>query len=252
MNKAISNLPSAGGIHFSKANCDFFYNESTTPKDKEDEVSNVMHILSLVYDSGLIKDGSMDLSKLNIDSISVEFFLNSLLNGIKDSKILGVNSASVVASSDENEGTLFGDLILTLIDKSTLYDLSYYPDIAASENNAVPALTKKNGLDEPINRHTTLTKVSIVNGVGVTSWDKEIESICDILKGLQDSPMLDGTNINTSLLSSPSDFFGYDNKEKSANRDNLEDLLTKISNSKLLGYSLLNKIETILCRVGPD
>lgn len=252
MNKAISNLPSAGGIHFSKANCDFFYNESTTAKDKIDEVSNVMNILSLVYDSGLIKDGSMDLSKLNIDSISVEFFLNPLLNGIKDSKILGVNSASVVASSDENEGTLFGDLILTLIDKSTLYDLSYYPNLEASKNDAVPALTKKIGLDEHINSHTNLTKVSIVNGVGVTSWDKEIESICDILKGLQDSPMLDGTNINTSLLSKPSDFFGYDNKEKSANRDNLEDLLTKISNSKLLGYALPNKIETILFRVGPD
>ena len=252
MNKAISNLPSAGGIHFSKANCDFFYEESTTSKDKEAEVTRIMDILSLVYDSGLIKDGSMDLSKLNIDSISVEFFLKPLLDEIKDSKILGVNSASVVASSDENEGTLFGDLILTLIDKSTLYDLSYYPNLEASKNDAVPALTKKNGLDEPINRHTTLTKVSIVNGVGVTSWDKEIESICDILKGLQDSPMLDGTNINTSLLSKPSDFFGYDNKEKSANRDNLEDLLTKISNSKLLGYALPNKIETILFRVGPD
>lgn len=252
MNKAISNLPSAGGIHFSKANCDFFYEESTTSKDKEAEVTRIMDILSLVYDSGLIKDGSMDLSKLNIDSISVEFFLKPLLDEIKDSKILGVNSASVVASSDENEGTLFGDLILTLIDKSTLYDLSYYPNLEASKNDAVPALTKKNGLDEHINSHTTLTKVSIVNGVGVTSWDKEIESICNILKGLQDSPMLDGTNINTSLLSKPSDFFGYDNKEKSANRDNLEKLLTKISNSKLLGYALPNKIETILFRVGPD
>lgn len=252
MNKAISNLPSAEGIHFSKANCDFFYNEFTTAKQKEDEVRNVMNILSLVYDSGLIKDGSMDLSKLNIDSISVDFFLKPLLDGIKDSRILGVNSASVVASSDENEGTLFGDLILTLIDKSTLYDLSYYSNLEASKDDKVPALTKKNGLDEHINSHTTLTKVSIVNGVGVTSWDKEIESICDILKGLQDSPMLDGTNINTSLLSKPSDFFGYDNKEKSANRDNLEDLLTKISNSKLLGYALPNKIETILFRVGPD
>ena len=251
MNKAISNLPSAGGIHFSKANCDFFYNESTTAKDKIDEVSKVMNILSLVYDSGLIKDGSMDLSKLNIDSISVEFFLNPLLNGIKDSKILGVNSASVVASSNENEGTLFGDLILTLIDKSTLYDLSYYPNLEASKNDAVPA-TKKTGLDEPINFHTNLTKVSIVNGVGAASWDKEIESICNILKGLQNSPMLDGTNINTSLLSSPSEFFGYDDKEKLANKEGLEKLLTEISDSKLLGYALPSKIETILFKVGPD
>lgn len=235
MNKAISNLPSAEGIHFSKANCDFFYNESTTAKDKIDEVSNVMNILSLVYDSGLIKDGSMDLSKLNIDSISVEFFLNPLLNGIKDSKILGVNSASVVASSDENEGTLFGDLILTLIDKSTLYGDS--------------------GLDANLNRYTNLTKVKLVNNV--TNWNNEITKICEVLSNLQESPLLkigsDGSiNVDTNLLTKPGEFFGYDETTKDNNKTKLTDLLNNITDSELLGYALPNKIESILFTVEPD
>ena len=235
MNKAISNLPSTEGIHFSKANCDFFYNESTTAKDKIDEVSNVMNILSLVYDSGLIKDGSMDLSKLNIDSISVEFFLNPLLNGIKDSKILGVNSASVVASSDENEGTLFGDLILTLIDKSTLYGDS--------------------GLDANLNRYTNLTKVKLVNNV--TNWNNEITKICEVLSNLQESPLLkigsDGSiNVDTDLLAKPGEFFGYDETTKANNKTKLADLLNNITDSELLGYALPNKIESILFVVQSD
>lgn len=235
MNKAISNLPSAGGIHFSKTNCDFFYNESTTAKDKIAEVSNVMNILSLVYDSGLIKDGSMDLSKLNIDSISVEFFLNPLLNGIKDSKILGVNSASVVASSNENEGTLFGDLILTLIDKSTLYGDS--------------------GLDANINRYTNLTKVKLVNNV--TNWNDEIDNICKVLSNLQESPLLkigsDGSiNVDTDLLAKPGEFFGYDETTKANNKTKLADLLNNITDSELLGYALPNKIESILFVVQSD
>lgn len=235
MNKAISNLPSAGGIHFSKANCDFFYNESTTAKDKIDEVSNVMNILSLVYDSGLIKDGSMDLSKLNIDSISVEFFLKPLLEGIKDSKILGVNSASVVASSNENEGTLFGDLILTLIDKSTLYGDS--------------------GLDANLNRYTNLTKVKLVNNV--TNWNNEITKICEVLSNLQESPLLkigsDGSiNVDTDLLAKPGEFFGYDETTKANNKTKLADLLNNITDSELLGYALPNKIESILFVVQSD
>ncbi len=235
MNKAISNLPSAGGISFKKVNCDFFYDESTSPDDKKDEVRNVMHILSLVYDSGLIKDGSMDLSKLNIDSISVEFFLKPLLTEIKDSKLFGVNSASVVASSDENEGTLFGDLILTLIDKSTLYG-----DI---------------GLDANLNGHTNLTKVKLVNNV--TNWDNEIDSICSVLNSLQESPLLtigsDGSiNVDTDLLTEPSEFFGYDEISKNNNKTKLTDLLNDITDSELLGYALPNKIESILFVVEPD
>lgn len=235
MNKAISNLPSAEGIHFSKANCDFFYNESTTAKDKIDEVSNVMNILSLVYDSGLIKDGSMDLSKLNIDSISVEFFLNPLLNGIKDSKILGVDSAGVVASSSKTEGTLFGDLILTLIDKSTLYG-----DV---------------GLDVKLNRYTNLTKVKLVKNV--TNWDNEIDSICSVLKSLQESPLLkigsDGSiNVDIDSLAKPGEFSGYDETTKANNKTKLTELLNNITDSELLGYALPNKVESILFVVQSD
>lgn len=235
MNKAISNLPSAGGISFKKVNCDFFYEESTTPDQKANEVTNVMNILSLVYDSGLITDGSMDLSKLNIDSISVDFFLNPLLNGIKDSKILGVNSASVVASSNENEGTLFGDLILTLIDKSTLYG-----DV---------------GLDTNLNKYTNLTKVELVKNV--TNWDNEITNICKVLTNLQESPLLkigsDGSiNVDTNLLTKPGEFFGYDETTKVNNKTKLADLLNNITDSELLGYALPNKIESILFAVESD
>lgn len=235
MNKAISNLPSAEGIHFSKVNCDFFYDESTLPDAKVDEIKNVMNILSLVYDSGLIKDGSMDLSKLNIDSISVDFFLYPLINGIKDSKILGVNSASVVASSNENEGTLFGDLILTLIDKSTLYG-----DV---------------GLDVNLNKYTKLTKVQLVKNV--TNWDNEITKICEVLSNLQESPLLkigsDGSiNVDIDSLAKPGEFFGYDETTKANNKTKLTELLNNITDSELLGYALPNKIESILFVVQSD
>lgn len=252
INEAIKSIPSSSEINFAKANTTFFYDESISISEKQEEISNLMEIISLVYDdaTGLIKDGGIDLSKLDIDSISVEFFLRPLLETMKDSKIFGVDSSDIVASNESNRGSVFGDLMLTLVDKSSIYNYSYYPN-----QTATTPKTKITGVDEQINSHTSLTKLDLVNNV--TSWDDELDNIFNILNSIQRSSLIKkdssgNISIDTSFASSPESFFGNDEITRTKMKESLNDILGNISSSKLFGYALPNQIESMLFKVGPN
>lgn len=252
INEAIKSIPSSSEINFAKANTSFFYDESISASQKQEEISNLMEIISLVYDdaTGLIKDGGIDLSKLDIDSISVEFFLRPLLETMKDSKVFGIDSSDIVASNEPNKGSVFGDLMLTLVDKSSIYNYSYYPNKTASASKI-----KITAVDEAINSHTDLTKLDLVNSV--TSWDDELDSIFNILNSIQASSLIKkdssgNISIDTSFASSPESFFGNDEITRTKMKESLNDILGNISSSKLFGYALPNQIESMLFKVGPN
>ncbi len=247
LKEAFANIPESSFIDFKKANFNYFLFDENAPysgheNEASNEINSVIEIISLLYDDtyGIVNNLSVDISELDIESISVDFFLKPILLCMKDSKLFGitdtnfVNSLNPVASKEEGRGTVFGDLVCTLVKKSKMYD---YFD-------------KETKIDSKLNNYTNKTIIDLVNDT--SDWDKEINSICNILSLVKDSPLLDKdpstgeTSINFDILQNPSSFFGDDETLKEIKKNSLKELLYSVSDSSIFGKAVPARIEKML------
>jgi|GEM_PF-4609791 len=247
LKEAFANIPESSFIDFKKANFNYFLFDENAPYagheyEASDEISLVVEIISLFYDDtyGIVNNSAVDVSQLDIESISIDFFLKPILLCMKDSKLFGitdtnfVNSLNPVASKEEGRGTVFGDLVCTLVKKSKMYD---YFDIESK-------------IDSKLNNYTNKTIIDLVNDT--SDWDKEIDNICNVLSLVKDSPLLDKdpstgeASINFDILQNPASFFGDDETLKEIKKNSLKELLYSVSDSSLFGKAVPARIEKML------
>ena len=244
LKKAFSSVPDSSYINFKKANYSYFLfdiNEPYSSHEEEalDEINIILEIASLIYDDsyGIINNTSVDISQLDVDSISVDFFLKPILQNMKDSKVFGitdtdfVNGSNPVASKDDGHGTVFGDLVTTLVKQSSLYE--YFDN--------------ETEIDDRLNPYTNKTIVDLVNDT--SDWDDEINNICNMISLVKSSPLLEKdpstgeTSINMNVLQNPSAFFGEDETLKEIRKDSLKELLFSVSDSSIFGRALPSRME---------
>lgn len=181
LSKALPSLGEMGGIDFSLANVSLLYqNQFSDVSSRQEEVSYLCLALEAVYDSnyGLIDgDGNFKESSMSIDSLSVEFLLKPLLDGISSSKILSSPKESGGAS-------LLASCFESFLVKSGLY-------------GSGDAFDKDSEFSREHAKGMTISTIV----AGITDWDKEIDGLCDLIASLQESGLVKDGSLDLSSLS---------------------------------------------------
>ncbi len=180
--KSLPSLGEVGGIDFSLANVSLLYQEQFGLSSvRKTEIDALCLVLDAAYDSnyGLIdENGNFNESSLNLDSLSVDFLLRPLLDGLSSSQVLSTPKESGGES-------LLSSCFASLLVKSGLY-------------GSGESFTKDSEFSPEHAKGMTIT--SIVSSI--SNWDKEIENVCDLVLILQTSGLLkDGSLDLTSLTS---------------------------------------------------
>lgn len=212
LSKALPSLGEIGGIDFSLANVSLLYqNRFATKEARKSEVDALCLVLDAAYDAnyGLIdENGNFVESSLDIDSLSVDFLLRPLLDGLSSSEVLSTPKESGGES-------LLSSCVSSLLVKSGLYgsEEGFTKDSEFSPEHA-----------------KGMTVSSIVSSV--TDWDKEIEGVCALVSSLQTSGLLDGASLDLASLSGDSSL--------------VYDALSSLNDSELFYRALPLQIEKAL------
>lgn len=179
LKRSLSSFSGEDGIDFSLANTSLFFSAEYSQKDKRlEEVSNLRDILDTLFDPsyGLMdENGSFLSERLSLSSLSADYLLKPLLEGI-------VNSKLFTTPKQGSEKTLLDAAFEKVLVESSLYGEGIKTDDYFS-----PAHASK------------VTISSIVSSL--SDPEREIDALCSAIEIVQGSGLLNGNQIDLSSLS---------------------------------------------------
>ena len=235
---AIDNIE-AQDFEFDNANTPYLWSLNSIADKAEakaqrlTEVTHIMGTMSVLFDShyGIYQGGSLDMSKMNVYSISTEYFMRPVLSHSRASHVL-------YEPKDPTKLSVFQLTMATFVKHSGIY------------GNKVTSIEE--WISTPTyesNKYCDYSIRELVEKIPAIEWDQEIETLCDLIDRAKETIFVDPVQkmIDFSAISDPKTFFNSDVTGK--NEQDLRDLVTMLNQSELfyrsLPYHLATSFENI-------
>ena len=221
LKKAMTSINAGSEFDFSAANTSYFAKPGVNAEMRVAEVNAMMDAIEPIYDPsyGMVTGSNFDSSKMNLSSLSVDYFLRPTLEGMAESKVL--------STVEEGSGKLsiHDQTCCLLMRKAGLYSVA--------EDNVIV---------DP--GHADITIRGIVESV--SDWDATVNDLCDALTLLQKSSLINGGEIDLSSLSDPKEYFGGDSITRERRSAELKEILAKLNRCELTYRALPTKLDESL------
>ena len=221
----------ADDFDFSNANTLYLWSlndyadKEAAKTDRRIEVTYVMNVMAGLFDThyGLYKEDpvtgkyKLDMSQMNVYTISTEYFMRPVLQNSRNSIVLSTRK-------DPGKLSMFQLTMATFIKHSGIY--GEIGDITSPIS------------DYESNKYVDFSISELVEGISPSEWDDEIDRLCLLMDRAKETIFIDPVqkNINFEAISDPKTFFNSDVTGK--NEQDLRDLVTMLNGSMLFYRSL--------------
>lgn len=231
---------------------------------RQEEIAKISNVVSTVFDStyGVVDNaGQVNLSSLKLGSVSTDYLLDPLLDGLSGSHVFNALGPSVSAKTetltDSSSGTAYNVSHLTVFE-SAMDEIVKVTKLYGNSYSDTALINGKTYYvnETPLNSKTSMSLPALMQSITTSnSWgdskdaSKEIGKLSDLVNFLQTSDFVKNGDFDTSALNDLATFFSGTPKQVETKKVELTTLLSDLNDSAMLYRALPSKLAEALSNV---